>query len=210
MRKAQFVSPIIILAIILISFYILWTENNIDQSMQSGLSQESRILSDINDVAEQDLEFQNNLTTSILALASTTDSSGTLITAIESNYTGVVTGVSLSNGILVNYTNAYTSASGNYTKEISSTILVPYPYAELANLVANFDASALKGCISTCNSGTCISDYGTCLNNLYGGAYNWKIIGCACSNPIQLTLQITSSAYPLTTNYPFFATLLIN
>jgi hypothetical protein len=196
-RKSQFVSPIIILAIILISTYILLSENTIDKSINAAITNLVTPLKDMENITIQDLEYQNNLTTKILTLASTINSSGTIIIQLMQEYTVNITFTT--SKIVVNYAKEY--KSGTARRTINNTIIVPYPYNLFLTEEQRFDSSRFRTCIGAhgCEEPITLVE---CAAQAMSGTLNYTLDACMPS-PLRIKLSMRDFRQPLTLTYPY-------
>lgn len=190
MRKAQFISPILILAIIIITAYLLISKAEIDRSISANINSLINPLDEITNISIQDLNYRNSLTAQILELASTINSSGTLKNTAMNKLGAEIELYDY--GIIINYTKTY--MSGTISKTISSSIIVPYPYLKFLNIEQNFNYNQFRTCINT----NCNIDY--CLNS---GSDTIRYTGILTCIPAAAELNITDSSYALTLSYPY-------
>ena len=193
MNKAQFVSPIILLAIIIISTIIISVQTMLNNELNQDVTEHGTIINVIEQITEQDIEYKNKLTKQVLELASTINSSGTL-TSILLNQN--VTIIGFNRELIIEYIKEYNY--GNYSRIVEGEIIVPYPHSQMINEELRFNNIEFGTCLGTndCTSAqTCVNEYDT-------GTYDWELILCL-SNPLKVKINIISSEYGLTINYPY-------
>ncbi|VVB74962.1 Uncharacterised protein [Candidatus Tiddalikarchaeum anstoanum] len=195
MKKAQFVSPIIILAIIIVSTYIILNQRIINEAATDTIIGINPIINNLENITVQDLNFQNNITKRIIQLASTTNSSETITSIIRQEYGSSLT---FSNEIIINYARTY--YIGNNSKLINNTIIVPYPYNQFLREESRLlnSLAAFGTCI-----GTDCTNFNTCVNNYDSLPTDWVPVSCEIGPPIMVRIELINQEYPLTYNYTY-------
>lgn len=193
MKKAQFVSPIVILAIIIISTYIIITQTQINNTIGKQITSETQMISDLENITKQDLEYQITLTQQVLELASTINSSGTISDIMQNENVQIT----FNNSIIVDYTNTY--SIGTNEAELDNTLIVPYPYNEFLSQELRFNIGTLGTCM-----GTDCTDFDFCVNNNYDTElFDWEPEVCLIL-PLRVKISITSTEHSLTNDFPYF------
>lgn len=189
MKKAQFVSPIIILAIIIISTIILSVQTTIKSELEMNTADYGTIIDDIISVEQEDLEYQNNLTIKVLTLLSTLNSSGT-INKILSSENAVITHAG--SNVIIEYNKDYGTAL------INNTLLVPYPYSNMLYEEQRFNSGTYADCMTS----SC-ANFESCTNNYDTGTIDWEPVTCMTS-PLRVRIRVKMSGYPLTSDFPYY------
>ncbi|MBN1923179.1 MAG: hypothetical protein JW791_00270 [Nanoarchaeota archaeon] len=193
MKKAQFVSPLIILAIIIISTIITLINYDIREELLTKTANQLSILNSITESNQAELEYQNQLTKTVLQLLSTINSSGTItsILGYENN-----TEIGFNNEISLKY--AFNYEEQGCSRVINNTIIVPYPYNKFLNQETRLDTENLGTCMGTNNC----NNFESCINSYDSGTIDWQPIICLTS-PLRVKISIKDAEYPLTTDYPY-------
>lgn len=194
MKRAQFVSPIVILAVIIISSFIIMAKLEIERALSSSIASLSPIFNNITNITLQDLSFQNSLTHRVLALASSINSSGTIQDIVMAEYKAEL---AFYEQITANYSREY--ICGTSKMVINNTIAVPYPYIGFQSQEQRFDANQFRTCMGTSGCGNWIE----CINAFDSGTFDWQPAACLTS-PLRIKVRLTDSRYPLTAVYPYF------
>ncbi len=128
-KKTQFASPIIIILLI-VTFFILYSElSRIESARAKSETALLKIANDIKSIEELDINWQITLTKEALLLMQTLNSSGTINEILaEKNAQISIIGELPS----INYEKTY--ETNDYSKTISGTIIVPYPYSEFTQI----------------------------------------------------------------------------
>jgi len=178
MKKAQFVSPIILILIIVSYFMISVELGSIQSALLNSRTNMLKITNDIKAVEELDLEWRLNISSSALLLLSRMNSSGTINTELAKFN---ATLFRFNNLAGLNYTKRYESSG--FFKTINGTIIVPYPY---------YDFTQAESRIRTnCNpvSQACVN------SNLVGSSMRSELFGTV--------VYLSDSSYPLTIIYNY-------
>ncbi len=192
MRKSQFVSPIIILAVIIISTLIISVQARIETEQQARTTDYVNITNNIILSTNEDLNYQKELTQEVLKLASTINSSGTLISILTREHE---LNLRFTHEILIEYNKSY-EINGTI-RVINNTIIIPYPYNKLVSEEQRFNPVEFRNCMGT----TC-SSLEACTNAYDSGTIDWEPILCL-TNPLRVRITVIDAEYSLTSDYPY-------
>ena len=184
MRKAQFVSPIIILTIIILSTIILSVETRINTEMQERIVIYSDIVDDILSSTEGELNYQNQLTKAALTAMSTINSSGTIINMLEQEGADEVI---IQEELILKYT-----INNEHT-----ILVVPYPYSAFISEQERFNTEEFSLCMETSDC----TNIQECVDAYDSENVDWEPLICLIE-PLRVKIILKSSDYPLTNDYP--------
>jgi hypothetical protein len=188
-KKTQFVSPIIILIIIIISTILITVQTLINSELQKNTQEYAKIINDIEDLTLLDLNYQNNLTNKLLQLASTINNSGTIESIID------VKNIQFTNEIILEYSKQ--QRIGTSSKTFNNKIIVPYPYNSMLEQEERFNPLSFASCMG----GTCTS-FESCVDAYDTGTIDWEPVTCL-TNPLRIKIRVKNSEHPLTIDYPY-------